>query len=240
MCLESPRVIAPPGDRALTEMKVQNGEVCLCIESARVDVECRQECLAPTPSSGDAVSVFEKFREQNFKDRKALDGREAEYLAKGPAHVLRQAGTLAFMAWAMKGGPEPERIDAEFVTGAVRLWSEYWWPHARAVLRLIGLTDRHSKARRVLQWIRANRKPDAQISVMDMRRSALSDRVDEEQTKTLMAMLQRAGWVRLIATTPSRKGGRPVIRWHVHPKLFTSTSETSETSETYINGGADK
>ena len=42
----------------------------------------------------------------------------------------------------------------------MRLWREYFWPHSRAALRQIGLTEKHTKARRVLCWIRTNRKAE--------------------------------------------------------------------------------
>src|SRR4051794_11483880 len=43
--------------------------------------------------------------------------------------------------WAMIGGPEPVEIDAAFMVAAVHLWREYFLPHSRAALRLIGLSD---------------------------------------------------------------------------------------------------
>ena len=46
-------------------------------------------------------------------------------------------------------------MEAKQITAAVTLWREYFWPHARACIRQIGLTERHVEARRVLRWLRA-------------------------------------------------------------------------------------
>src|ERR1043165_519949 len=53
--------------------------------------------------------------------------------------------------------PEPAAIDALQMAAAVRLWVDYFWPHSRAALRQIGLTERHATARRTLRWIEAKR-----------------------------------------------------------------------------------
>jgi hypothetical protein len=62
-------------------------------------------------------------------------------------------------------------IGEQYVEAAVRLWREYFWPHSRAALRQIGLTEKHTKAHRVLCWIRTNRK--AEVSLLDVRARAL-------------------------------------------------------------------
>ena len=100
--------------------------------------------------SPEAVEAFERFRQFQHHGKNALDGREREWWAKTPAHVLRLAGTLSYLTWAWVGGAEPERIEVEFVQAAVRLVRDYFWPHSRAALRQIGLNERHASARRVL------------------------------------------------------------------------------------------
>ena len=63
------------------------------------------------------------------------------------------------------GGPEPERIEVEYVQAAIRLVRDYFWPHSRAALRQIGLNERHANARRVLRWKRPRprRKPGGEF-----------------------------------------------------------------------------
>jgi hypothetical protein len=178
--------------------------------------------------SADGTSTFEAFRTFLAQAKTELDGREREWVAKGGTHVLRLAGTLAYLDWAMTGGSEPQVIGEQYVAAAVRLWRDYFWPHSRAALRQIGLTDRHTNSRRVLCWIRTNRKPE--VSLLDIRREALGRRLDAEQTRSLLDGLARAGWLKLVTT---KTDGRPIHRWQVNPQLFSGApvSERSESSE---------
>jgi hypothetical protein len=131
--------------------------------------------------SDDAIVVFEAFRAVLAQAKAELDGREREWTAKGGTHILRLAGTLAYLDWAMLGGTEPQAIGEQYVAAAVRLWRAYFWPHSRAALRQIGLTEKHTNARRALRWIRTNQKPE--VSLLDVRREALGRRLDAEQTR---------------------------------------------------------
>src|SRR5262249_59165360 len=97
----------------------------------------------------------------------------------------------------MLGGAEPQSIGQQYVDAAVRLWRQYFWPHSRAALRQIGLSEKHANARRALAWIRANQK--AEVSLQDIRQDALGRRFDAEQTRSLLDGLVRAGWLKLVA-----------------------------------------
>ena len=123
-----------------------------------IDLPAEQDnelLVSPVILSSDARGAFEDFRKQVHTGKTALDGHDREWWAKTPTHVLRLSGTLAYLDWARRtaGKPalidEPNAIEARFVHGAVRLVRDYFWPHARAALRQIGLTERHAKARRV-------------------------------------------------------------------------------------------
>jgi Protein of unknown function (DUF3987) len=175
--------------------------------------------------SSDAVEALERFRKFQHHSKDALDGREREWWAKSPAHVLRMAGTLCYLGWAMVGGPEPDRIDVEHVQAAIRLVRDYFWPHARASLRQIGLSERHANARRVLRWIKANGRDE--VSREEVRRQALGQSLDADQTQHLLDGLVKAGWLREIATkTP----GRTRRRWQVSP-LINGAAESAESAE---------
>jgi hypothetical protein len=178
--------------------------------------------------SPEGLSAFETFRTFLAQLKQELDGREREWAAKGATHVLRLSGTLAYLDWAMLGGAEPQSIAEQYVEAAVQLWREYFWPHSRAALRQIGLTEKHSNARRALCWIQTNRKPE--VSLLDIRREALGRRLDAEHTRGLLDGLVRAGWLKLVTT---KTDGRAIHRWQVNPLLFSGapTPERLERSE---------
>jgi hypothetical protein len=190
--------------------------------------------------SDGAISKFEEFRKWVDKTKRGLGGHELHWFVKGETTVLRLAGTLAYMAWAIAlatpstsdlngitSALEPKTIDEQFMTSAIRLWSEFFWPHARAVLRQIGLSDRHKNARLALRWIKVHGKEE--VSREDIRREALGQRLDAEETQKLLDGLEKAGWVRKDTT---KTAGRPRHRWEINPRLFRNQpAETAETAE---------
>jgi hypothetical protein len=114
----------------------------------------------------------------------------------------------------LKQAAEPSEIGQEFIIAAVRLWNEYFWPHARASLRQVGLSDRHRDTRKALRWVRAHGK--GEVSREELRREALSQKLDAQQTDLLIEALVRAGWLRRkTEMTP----GRARHRWQVNPEL---------------------
>ena len=180
----------------------------------------------------DAVTTFEQFRQLVHQKKDGLDGREREWWVKAPAHVLRLAGTLAYLDWAMESvgtsTPAPTTIGARFVAAAVRLVTEYFWPHARAAIRQIGLTESHAKARKVLRWLRAERRD--QVSIEDVRRDALQQSLNAEATEKLVEALVQAGWLRK-APIEKRGRGRHAHRWAVNPLLWTATDNSGVTAD---------
>jgi hypothetical protein len=178
-----------------------------------------EEAFAPrsVPLTADARHEFAQFAQFAHQERQLLEGRDREYWCKGTAHVLRLSGVLSFLEWAWSGGAEPQAIDARHVWSAVLLWKGYLWPHGRAALRLVGLTDKHGHARTVLRWLHASNK--AIMSREEVRREALAQRLDAGETQALLDMLVRAGWLRESSVKVSGPG-RPPRRWEVNPRLF--------------------
>jgi hypothetical protein len=181
--------------------------------------------VTAVPLTAEARASFEEFRKDVHAGHSVLDGREGEWWAKMPAHVLRLAGTLAYLDWARRtaGQPivvaEPNKVEKVFLDAAVRLVRDYFWPHARAALRQIGLSEHHANARKVLLWLQVNNRDE--VSREEVRRTALTRSLDADTTERLLATLVRAGWLRL---TTNLTGGRPSRRWQVNPKLLTDLS----------------
>jgi hypothetical protein len=179
------------------------------------------------PLSDEALREFEQFRQFVHDAKQTLDGRDREWMSKAPAHTLRLALTLAFLVWARNGGPEPTQIDKRYMVGAVRIVRDYFALHSRAALRQIGLSERHVNARQALRWTRLHGKTE--VSVLDVRRDALSGRLDEGKTVELLDAMERGGWLRKVTTSTGSKGGRPKHRWLVNPLLLNPLAETAET-----------
>jgi hypothetical protein len=165
----------------------------------------------------EARIAFEGLRKRVHEEGERLAGREREWWTKVPVHVLRIAGTLCYMDWAMAASEnEPANLHCKYIKAATRLTVDYLWPHTRACLRQIGLSQRHADARIVLQWL--SNKGLEEVRREDVRRDALSQRLDAEQTNSLLLQLARAGWLRRVTVGGGR--GRPAQRWEVNPKLL--------------------
>jgi hypothetical protein len=180
----------------------------------------------------EAAAEFAQFAQFAHQEKSAFEGREREWFAKATAHVLRLAGTLTYVEWALTTDTtKPMAVNRTTLQAAITLVRDYFWPHARACLRQIGLTERHADARRALRWIRAQRK--SEVSLMGIRRHALNEQLDEKQTEDVLAHLEQAGWVRKHKKPSGPAGGKPVVRWEVNPILFSNPgAETAETAET--------
>jgi hypothetical protein len=175
-----------------------------------------------------AVGIFEHFRQYVHGLKDGLDGRERDWVAKLPAHALRLALTLALFDYGLAGGSEPTAVDERFMSAAVSLAKDYFFPHARAALRQIGLSEKHATARRVLRWIRANCRDE--VSVRDVRRDALAQSLDQDQTLAVIGTLVKAGWLQEITVETGAKG-RPARRWAVNPKLHAENAGNAENAE---------
>src|SRR5262249_37305863 len=141
--------------------------------------------------SDKARDEFEQLRQFVHDQKHCLDGRDREWMSKAPAHVLRLAGTLCLLDWAWDETTtaEPIEIDVLYMHRAIKLVSEYFWPHARASLRLAGISERHATARRALRWIRASGSET--VSLLNIRREALAHSLNEVGTKDLLDGLER-------------------------------------------------
>jgi hypothetical protein len=122
-------------------------------------------------------------------------------------------------------------VNKTTMVAAIKLVRDYFWPHARACLRLIGLSEKHAHARRVLLWIRAKGK--SEVSREEIRRDALSQRLDANESTALLTALSKSGWLREEVAAPGPQGGKPARRWLVNPKLLKDPiAQTAETAET--------
>ena len=188
----------------------------------------------------DALCTLEDFRRANRVQLGALEGRERDWIAKGPGQVLRLAGVLVYLEWALQGpqdhsqdasglealrqiakaAAEPTVITGDDMRKAIALFDNYFWPHARAALRQIGLSDRHREERRVLRWARA--KKIETLSRETIRREIFSQRIDAERAQAIIDALVEAGWLREV--TMKGHQHRPARRWQVNPLLGAGRS----------------
>ena len=157
------------------------------------------------------------------------EGFMAGWLGKGRGTVARLAAVLALLDWTANrpgNAPPPTVITTQHLCAAWDLWERYYRPHAQAVFDRAGPADgdRQGKhkakqhARRVIGWIRA--RGVKEISREEVRREALSQRVNAAGADEVILALEQAGVLREVEVDEDYPSpGRPARRWQVNPAL---------------------
>jgi len=169
-----------------------------------------------------ALRTFDEFLSTLRAEIAQAEDLEMAWLGKGRGIVARLAGILELLAWSTLGSSVPPApLGRAPAAHAVRLWSEYFRPHARALLDRSVPGERERLARRVARWLRS--RGLSEVSREQVRTEALSRRVDAAETDQVLYRLQAAGVVQhVLYTAPLR--GRPPNRWWVNPRLHTTLS----------------
>ena len=147
----------------------------------------------------EAKVELKSFRYTHHNGKHALDGQSVNGGQRSVAGAPPR-GVLTYLEWVgptYPGNPLPSirspRGGGSRSLPPRRSGREYFWPHARACIRQIGLSDRHVETRRILRWLKAT--GTTEVSLKDIRRTVLSQRFDADQTQELIDQLVRAGWL---------------------------------------------
>jgi hypothetical protein len=169
------------------------------------------------------IKAFNEFLAGLSDERRAAEGLEEGWLGKGAGTVARLAGVLELLAWSGLAavGP-PGHLGRDQVDAAIRLWCDYFRPHARAVLDHAQPSTQDVRARRVARWLKARLREDGartDVSREEVRREALGKSVNAEQAEQVLHRLTTLGVVRAAPVVSGPRGGRPARRWQVNPEL---------------------
>ena len=115
-------------------------------------------------------------------------------------------------------------IDAGAVQDAAGLWSDYFRPHARAVISRAGRSIGDRQARRVARWLASTGVNE--VSREDIRRDALAQAVTATEADKIIDNLVQANVLRLLRGPTGPQGGRPANRWLVNPALRSAWEGT--------------
>ncbi len=165
----------------------------------------------------EAQAAFETFRREHEELLGELKGREAAWASKGPAMVLRLAGTLVLLSWAAlpDGRAEPAQVLARAMDAAISMWWHRLWPQACQALGLIERRNVAHHVERTIRWLR--HRGAGEVSREDIRREALSQQIDAEETDRVIDRLVEDDWLTPMEKDPTRRPGRPPRRWLINP-----------------------
>ncbi len=171
----------------------------------------------------------------------SLQARQTDYLAgfvgKGNGTVIRLAGILTLLEWATgpSGMTPPRTVSNAALSGAFRLWHDYFLHHARACLRPGQRSGYEQKLRRVLQYLREHRI--THVGRSDVREKALGRTLPANEVKPILTELVRRGWLRQVPRAVNGPG-RPSDNWEVNPRLLpTPPAGNTDNSENHASPG---
>jgi hypothetical protein len=136
-----------------------------------------------------------------------------------------------------------EVVQRETVEAAIRIGRDYFLPHARAALELMGADPRIADAKRVLRWLAdpANSVKSVKsvkgvrvLSQRDVRALILgSHRTDEESDGVIRLLLNRGFMRPYIEEAKSGPGRKPSPKYEIHPSVFKAgpPSHNSQNSQ---------
>ena len=169
-----------------------------------------------------ALRTFDGFLSAVRAEISQAEDLEMAWLGKGRGTAARLAGVLELLAWSTPGASvTPGPLGRASAERAVRLWSDYFRAHARALFDHSVPGERERLARRVARWLRS--RGLGEVSREQVRTEALGRRVDAAEADQVLYRLQDAGVLQqVLYTAPLR--GRPPNRWWVNPRLNTMLS----------------
>lgn len=182
--------------------------------------------IATSPTSPLRISIDPRDFDPHHQRLHALQARQTDYLAgfvgKGNGTIIRLAGILTLLEWATGPSemPPPSAASKAALTGAVELWNDYFFPHARACLRPGQKPGFEQKLRRVLQYLREHRI--TRVGRSDIREKALGRTLTASEVTPILRELVRRGWLRQLPRAVSGPG-RPSDSWEVNPQLHTQS-----------------
>jgi hypothetical protein len=209
----------PPPYCALAERRSANNDLALG-HLRRIHRAARTPLHPLTlPLDAEATKAFDGFLSALHRDLGHAEGLEADWMGKGSGTVARLAGILELLAWSGSDtGGLPRHVGAPAVEAAVRLWRNYFRPHATFVFERGGPDDLLRQARRVVHWLKANHRRE--VTREDVRCHALYRAVNAGRADLLIGRLTAGGILTYVVQQGPRQAGRPAQRWLVNPALL--------------------
>jgi hypothetical protein len=178
-----------------------------------------------------AVVRFQQWREQHAAKLKTVSGLFASWLAKQFGYILRLAGLLKLLDWAIEDGtwPPPASVTTDAIERAITLLEEYLSPMAERTFGDASLPDDERGAATIAKLIIARRLGSTQngsmlLNLRSVQRLKLPLLRTADQVKAAFAILQQEGWLR---PAPSRRGerqGRQRDDYEVNPLVFVKSN----------------
>jgi hypothetical protein len=183
--------------------------------------------LVLSDEAAEALTDWRMALEPRRRPEGDLGGVLQGWASKADGLTVRVAALL-HLAEKVEGDLEAP-IGATTMTAAVSI-VEGLIPHARAAYNFMGADPQLDNARRVLGWLRAQRR--ASVSQRQVHAAHQSRLPRAEDVEGVLHVLEAHGWLRLIPAAVGLRGGRPSTRYAVHPALQNPAERTEALAPT--------
>jgi hypothetical protein len=166
----------------------------------------------------DALDLLHAYDVPRQVQEKEADGLLTSHIGKLRGYVVRVAGVLAFLDWAVgTDWDEPTSIDIQTVKRAIRLVDGYYLPMARRCFGDMSLPQEQRDTALILKWLAKQRATIFDATLLPRAKNTpLKDR--KRRDNAIDSMLELGIIKERGVTTP--KGGRPALLYDIHPDLL--------------------
>jgi hypothetical protein len=166
--------------------------------------------------------TFDEFLSALRAEIAQAEDLEMAWLGKGRGIVARLAGVLELLAWSTLGSSVPPGpLGRAPAAHAVRLWSDYFRPHARALFDHSVPGERERLARRVARWLRS--RGLGEVSREQVRTEALTIASMPPRPSRSCIACRTPGWCSG-CSTPRHCAAGPPTAGGSNPRLHTTLS----------------
>lgn len=179
------------------------------------------------PLSEEARQAFVEWSNSAAEREKHSVGRMSSAYGKARGHVLRMAGLLELIWWAVSEVDDdmpnvPKEISLEAMKGAIRFREDYLVPMQMRMFNHSNITEDRKALRAVASWIVVNRKKTFSLSMLklDAKLPEITRYTKGEVIEEMLAYLTAKRWITKGGVETSSKGGRPREVYTVNPRIW--------------------
>jgi Protein of unknown function (DUF3987) len=175
----------------------------------------------------DAVELLHAYDVPRQVQEKESDGLLTSHIGKLRGYVVRVAGVLAFLDWAVGSDwDEPTSIDKHTMERAIQLVNAYYLPMARRCFGDMSLPQEQRDTALILTWLAKQRATMFDATLLPRAKNTpLKDR--KRRDNAIDSMLELGIIKERGSTTP--KGGRPALLYDIHPDLLAQWGRDTDT-----------
>jgi hypothetical protein len=162
-------------------------------------------------------------RQEEVKSEGLIKGT----IGKASGLVVRVAGVLTLLDWAISGGPVPTTV-GKLATERARVFvQDYVVPMARRVIGETASPGETRGARRLARLIVEGVPQRETINIREIQKRERTHLQTSAEIEAAIDVLVQGRWLTLESGKPGPKGGRPLHVWRVNPDVFRRAAGVS-------------